>query len=211
MCTACEVGRSWLMANTREYVSPGGVAMASCIVRDALTMGPTRGEDGVTPHTRPPADEDADHLLVRTVLCLEGEVEVELICEPVFDYGRTPAEWTLVDGERHAADASGAGQTIRLQTDMALGIEGNRVRARHALRQGEKLYCSLSWAEGLASPADADDAFGRLSATTSYWRSWLGRARIRPVVATPGTRRARRRVLAAPTGGLEGALTFVSQ
>src|SRR5437763_5572550 len=95
------------------------------LVRDALTMGPRHGEDGVTPHTRPPADEDADHLLVRTVLCLEGEVEVELICEPVFDYGRTPAEWTLVDGERHAADASGADQTIRLQTDMALGIEGN--------------------------------------------------------------------------------------
>jgi GH15 family glucan-1,4-alpha-glucosidase len=34
------------------------------IVRDALTMGPRHGEDEVTPHTRPPADDDADHLLV---------------------------------------------------------------------------------------------------------------------------------------------------
>ena len=32
-------------------------------VRDALTMGPRRGEDTVTPHTRPPADIDGDHLL----------------------------------------------------------------------------------------------------------------------------------------------------
>ena len=37
----------------------------------------------VTPHTRPPADEDADHMLVRTVECIEGQVEVELVCEPV--------------------------------------------------------------------------------------------------------------------------------
>jgi GH15 family glucan-1,4-alpha-glucosidase len=60
------------------------------IVRDALTVGPRRGEDRVTPHTRPPTDEDADHVLVRLALCLEGEVEIELTCEPVFDYGRVP-------------------------------------------------------------------------------------------------------------------------
>ncbi|WP_422387449.1 trehalase-like domain-containing protein [Arthrobacter sulfonylureivorans] len=41
-------------------------------VRDALTMGPREGEDEVTPHTRPPADDDADHVLVRTVRCLDG-------------------------------------------------------------------------------------------------------------------------------------------
>jgi GH15 family glucan-1,4-alpha-glucosidase len=147
-------------------------------VFDALTMGPTRGEDTVTPHTRPPADEDAEHMLVRTVLCLEGKVEMELVCEPVFEYGRVPAEWELVDGDRHAADASGAEVTIRLTTDMAMGIEGNRVRARHALQQGEQLYCSLSWAEGLASPRDLDDANARIAATRRYWRGWLGRARL---------------------------------
>jgi GH15 family glucan-1,4-alpha-glucosidase len=148
------------------------------VVRDALTMGPTRGEDAVTPHTRPPADDDADHLLVRSVECLEGNVEVELVCEPAFDYGRTQAEWTLADGGRHAADATGAGQTIRLQTDLALGIEGNRVRARHVLSAGERAYCALSWAEQLATPADADDAAARIVATTRFWRGWLGRARI---------------------------------
>ena len=147
-------------------------------VFDALTMGPTRGEDKVTPHTRPPADEDGDHMLVRTVECIEGLVEVELICEPVFDYGRTPAEWELVGEDRHAADASGAGTTIRLTTDMALGIEGDWVRARHTLEQGEQLYCSLSWAEGLASPNDIDDANARIAATRRFWRGWLGEARL---------------------------------
>ena len=129
-------------------------------MRDALTMGPRRSEDTITPHTRPPTDDDAEHLLVRTVRCIDGNVEVELVCEPVFDYGRTPAEWALVGDDRHAADASGAEQTIRLSTDMALGIEGNTVRARHTLAEGDELYCALSWAEGLASPADLDDANG---------------------------------------------------
>ena len=34
-------------------------------------------------------------MLVRTVECIGGQVEVELVCEPVFDYGRTPADWQL--------------------------------------------------------------------------------------------------------------------
>jgi GH15 family glucan-1,4-alpha-glucosidase len=147
------------------------------LVRDALTMGPRRGEDEVTPHTRPPADEDGDHMLVRTILCLEGSVEVELVCEPVFDYGRAPAEWSMVDAERHVADATGAGQTVRLQTDLALGIEGERVRARHILQRGEQAYCSLSWAEELASPQNVDEAHARLAATTRFWRAWLERSR----------------------------------
>src|SRR3954463_3866886 len=65
------------------------------VVREALTMGPRMQEDAVTPHTRPPADDDADHMLVRTVRCVEGRIDLELICEPVFDYGRTSAEWSL--------------------------------------------------------------------------------------------------------------------
>ena len=148
------------------------------VVREALTMGPTRGRDEVTPHTRPPADDDGEHMLVRTVECIEGQVEVELICEPAFDYGRTPAEWSLVGDDLHTADASGAGQTVRLRTDLMLGIEGNRVRARHVLKEGDRMFCALSWAEELATPADVEDAQERLATTSRFWRSWLGRARI---------------------------------
>ncbi|MGH3042856.1 MAG: glycoside hydrolase family 15 protein [Gaiellaceae bacterium] len=152
--------------------------MGWIVVRDALTMGPWDHDDAITPHTRPPADDDADHMLVRTVECLAGSVEVELVCEPVFDYGRVPAAWTMADDDRHTADASAADVTIRLQTDMALGIEGDRVRARHALEPGERLYCSLSWAENLRSPGDVEDAVKRLDNTVRYWRAWLGRARL---------------------------------
>ncbi|HXB65243.1 MAG TPA: glycoside hydrolase family 15 protein [Solirubrobacteraceae bacterium] len=147
------------------------------LVRDALILGPRRGEDHVTPHTRPPTDEDADHTLVRVAMCLEGEVEIELTCEPVFDYGRVTAEWSLTE-DGHRADASGEGLTIRLQSDMAVGVEGDWVRARHTLRKGEQIYCALSWAEDLATPMDVDQANARLAATAHYWRAWLDRARM---------------------------------
>ncbi|MGY4771286.1 glycoside hydrolase family 15 protein [Kribbella sp. CWNU-51] len=148
------------------------------LVHDALTMGPSKGPDTVTPHTRPPADDDADHMLIRTIECLEGSVEVELVCEPAFDYGRVPAEWTMVGEDAHAADATGAGQTFRLCTDMLIGIEGGSARARHVLSKGEKAYCALSWADGLATPADLADAEARVNATIRFWRNWLARARI---------------------------------
>jgi alpha,alpha-trehalase len=156
------------------YKSPSGWIL----VRDALTIGLWDHEDKITPHSRPPADYDADHLLVRTVLCLEGRVEVELICEPAFDYGRVPAAWSAVGGDRHAADASGADQTIRLYSDLAMGIEGSRVRARHVLGPGDRAYCALSWAEGLAAPQNVDEAEARIAATIRYWRTWLTGARI---------------------------------
>jgi alpha,alpha-trehalase len=146
-------------------------------VRDALTLGPRRGVDTVTPHTRPPTDEDAEHLLLRVAVCLEGEVEVELTCEPVFDYGRVTPAWTVSD-DGHRAEASGADLTLRLQTDMAVGVEGDWVRARHVLKQGEQIFCALSWAEALAAPEDIDDANARLASTGRYWRGWLGRARL---------------------------------
>ena len=123
------------------------------VVRDALTMGPRRGEDTVTPHTRPPADDDADHMLVRTAECIEGTVEIELVCEPVV---RLRARARRVDAERRTATAPrrpAPAQTIRLQTDMLLGIEGGRGPgpARPASRRDGSSARS-SWAEDAPVP-----------------------------------------------------------
>ena len=69
--------------------------------------------------------------------------------------------------------------TIRLRTDMALGIEGNRVRARHVLREGERavLLAVVGRGAGVAGRRSTTrDA--RLDATTRFWRAWLARARL---------------------------------
>ena len=164
-------------AGTNTLVTSWKTPSGWAEVRDALTMGPRRGEDTITPHTRPPTDEDADHVLVRTVKCIDGSVEVELVCEPGFDYGRVLADWTLTP-DRHRADATGAGQSMRLQTDMLLGVEANHVRARHVLHEGEELFCALSWDDSAPVPATVEEANALMLATTRFWRRWLARARI---------------------------------
>ncbi len=147
-------------------------------VRDALTIGPRRGPDTITPHTRPPADDDAGHVLVRTVTCLDGAVEIELLCEPVFDYGRDTAEWRSRATTATSPMRPRGELTIRLRTDMALGVEGGRVRARHTLRAGERLFCALSWAEEPRRCRPARTRPRRSStATAAFWRTWLDRAR----------------------------------
>jgi len=162
---------------TNLLVTSWKTATGWVVVRDALTMGPRRAEDTVTPHTRPPADEDADHALVRTATCIDGRVEIELVCEPAFDYGRVEAEWTLV-ADRHHARASGADQAVELQTDLLLGIEGGRARARHVLRAGETAYCALGWSEQAHLPTTVEEALEQLDATTTFWRNWLAQAAI---------------------------------
>ncbi|MBV9414207.1 MAG: glycoside hydrolase family 15 protein [Solirubrobacterales bacterium] len=187
------------------WKTPSGWAM----VREGLAMGPRRGDDTITPHTRPPTDEDAEHMLVRIVRCIEGSVEVELTCEPGFDYGRTLPEWTLTP-DRHRADASGSDLKIRLQTDMLLGVEANQVRARHVLQEGEELFCALAWDDGAPAPITVEEATARLDATAKFWRHWLSRARIpdhefRPLIQRPAL--AIKGLTYMPTGATLAALT----
>ena len=149
------------------------------VVRDALTMGPTRGPDTVTPHTRPPADDDAEHMLVRTAECLERprrdgagvRAGVRLRRHP----GDVVASWTgrATSPMRPAATSrSGCTPTCR-SASRAAGCG-----AATCSRAGERVYCALSWAEGLARPPTSTTPRRRVAATVAFWRRWLDRARI---------------------------------
>ena len=64
------------------------------IVRDALVMGPWHDIGSRSPtHRRTPMDWDAEHILLRTVRCVSGTVELVMNCEPSFDYHRVGASW----------------------------------------------------------------------------------------------------------------------
>src|SRR6201987_1256566 len=108
-------------------------------VIDALTIGEWHDNVHGSSHTRAPTDFDADHLLVRLVECIQGQVQVELVCEPMLDYGAPPAEGNVPDigadggGALDAANGEGA---IRLYSDIRMGVEGNRVHGRHTMREG---------------------------------------------------------------------------
>src|SRR5918996_3922242 len=78
------------------------------IVRDAMTLGDWRQENDFEPHRRPPPDDEAEHVLVRTVECVQGEVDIEMICQPAWEYGATRVDWERRGGAgAHAAGTPG--------------------------------------------------------------------------------------------------------
>ena len=148
------------------------------MVRDALIMGPRRREDTITPHTRPPADDDAEHLLVRTVALPRGQrrgrAGLRARCST------TGARWP---SGRSSDDLHTRRRDGRRPDDPAAdrhGASASRATAcapATCCARASELFCALSWAEGLDAPADVEDAAARIAATARFWRAWLGRAR----------------------------------
>ena len=69
--------------------------MGWVIVRDALGIGPWHHHtERSRTRTRSPTDHDADHVMLRLVECVQGSVEINLECEPAFDYGGLAADWS---------------------------------------------------------------------------------------------------------------------
>ena len=149
-----------------------------CIVREALLMGPWHHEHAhESSHRRPPTDRDAEHVLLRLAYCAQGSVELNLICEPMLDYGRLSPTWSWVDDSYHDAVATAKGMDdleLRLRTDLRVGFEGRRCEARTTLSEGQGCYVALSWAsdhDGL--PGDYEEAGRHLDETKAFWREWL--------------------------------------
>ena len=147
------------------------------IVRDVMLIGPWHHEDERSKtQRRAPTDYDADHVLLRMVRCVNGEVQLSMHCSPVFDYGRQQASWRYLGPGYHEAEAEGDGSQppIRLTTDMRLGFEGTRATARTLLKEGDQRFVAMSWSEH-APPRDVDEAYGRLVWTAHHWQHWLAR------------------------------------
>jgi GH15 family glucan-1,4-alpha-glucosidase len=147
------------------------------IVRDMLLMGPWHHETELShTHRRAPTDYDADHVLLRTVRCVNGEVQLSLQCDPRFDYGRAQARWTYAGDSYYeaVARAEGADVQLRLTSDLRLGFEGSRAIARTLLHEGDLRFCALSWTEHEA-PRTYGEAYERLVWTAHHWQHWLAR------------------------------------
>jgi GH15 family glucan-1,4-alpha-glucosidase len=149
--------------------------MGWVIVRDVLCIGPWHHEEERSNrHRRSPTDHEAEHVLVRTVKCVEGSAEIHLDCEPVFDYGGLAAEWRYAAAGYHEAVASSEGIDIELKlaTNMRLGFEGPRAKARTTLHEGDAVFAALGWSD-YPLPASYEEASGRLERTAHYWQEWL--------------------------------------
>jgi alpha,alpha-trehalase len=156
-----------------SWDAPGGWI----IVRDVLLIGPWHHEhDRSNTHRRAPTDYDADHVLLRTIRCVDGEVQIALDCEPAFDYGRLRGDWSYAgEGYHEAVCRCAVDQPdLTLVSDLNLGIEGPRVAARHLMKEGEQVFCALAWSEHPA-PRTFEGAYKRLVWTAHHWQHWLAR------------------------------------
>lgn len=145
------------------------------VVKDALTIAdwaPASG-DRANRRGRPETAHESDRSLLRTITCIDGEVEMEMECLPRFGYGFEGAEWS--GGELGEAVASAAdGSSLQLNSDMDLTVEGGAVRGKLTLREDETAFCALSWGEGgLGGPRSAPEAMERIDSTEEFWREWL--------------------------------------
>jgi GH15 family glucan-1,4-alpha-glucosidase len=149
------------------------------IVRDALLIGPWHHQDDRSlTYRRTPNDYEAEHILLRTIRCVSGEVQTIMDCEPVPDYGRTPVQWDYT-GESYQqgrATADGTDLGLTLTTDMRLGFEGGQASTRTLLKAGDLRFVALSWG-GAVPPTTYDDARARQVWTAHHWQHWLARGR----------------------------------
>jgi alpha,alpha-trehalase len=145
------------------------------IVRDVLLIGPWHHEhDRSHTHRRAPTDYDADHVLLRLIRCVNGEVQVTLDCEPRFEYGRLNGSWEYTGPGYHEAccTADGSEVQLKLNSDMNVGFEGPRATARTLMKEGDTLFVAIAWSEH-PGPTTYEDAYARLVWTAHHWQHWL--------------------------------------
>ena len=122
-------------------------------------------------------DWDAEHTLLRTVRCVSGTVELVMDCEPSFDYNRNPAKWEYSaagygEAVARAKNDPDAYPTLRLTTNLRIGLDGRQARARTRLKEGDDIFVALSFSSN-AAPQTYAEAADKMWSTSECWRQWI--------------------------------------
>jgi len=136
----------------------------SLVVTDALCMGPDNHG-----HT---LGRGARRLMVRSVACTEGAVDVELEYAPRPEYGLLRPLLSAVDG---GVTARGGAEWLVLSTPVPVGIDDSTATARFPLRAGEIVQFGLHRSTLEEAPAHVwsqDELAATLAGTVDAWRSW---------------------------------------
>jgi len=114
--------------------------------------------------------------LHRRIDCPSGEVEVEIIFDPRFDYGRdVPRMWTNDEGIV-AEGKDGAKLSLSCSRRLELtALPAGGMRATTTLREGEMLWCVLAWNKPSFDAVGAHRPFEQLRLTRRTWREWAAK------------------------------------
>jgi GH15 family glucan-1,4-alpha-glucosidase len=115
--------------------------------------------------------------LVRAIVGIRGEIELEARIEPRFDYGRRPHA-AHVDGARARFESDGL--TLRLASSWPLAGHDDDVRARFVVRAGDQggfvLTAGAEEDEMVLGSGVVQDHYEE---TVAFWRRWIERSRYR--------------------------------
>lgn len=147
------------------------------VVYDFLAIGPWHHEEErEARHRRAPSDYEAEDCMVRIATCVQGVIDLNMECAPVFDYGERSACWEYTGSGYSQARASAEGCDVPLWLDSSLrvGFEGRLAAARTTLRENHSAFASLSWSSGRRGPQSTEEAYEWMQRTANFWREWLG-------------------------------------
>jgi GH15 family glucan-1,4-alpha-glucosidase len=146
------------------------------VVYEFLAIGPWHHEDEREPrHRRAPYDYEAEDCMVRIASCVQGVIDLNCECSPVFDYGQKDANWeyTGLGYNQAAASAEGCDLTLTLDSSLRFGFEGRLASARTTLRENQSAFVSLNWSGGGRCPQRVEEAYEWMQRTSAFWREWL--------------------------------------
>jgi alpha,alpha-trehalase len=143
------------------FATPSGVL----VVQDALAMGPeNRGHE---------LGRNAPHLLVRSLACIRGEVDVEMEYAPRPEYGLIHPLLAEIAG---GVSAGGGSDVLMLSSAVELTIDGSTARGRFTLRDGDRAGFALHHCRradrGMAGIWTQSEIAERLQDTIAAWESW---------------------------------------
>ncbi len=115
-----------------------------------------------------------EHELLRIIECTEGEVDVEIVCDPRPGYGRAAVRFADSGRLGFFGDAGGGALVVRSEVPLALDAGRPGLHGRMPMRRGDRRCVSLSWdSEYPAVLSVLGDAAGEREAhTRAWWREW---------------------------------------
>ncbi|MCC7241507.1 MAG: glycoside hydrolase family 15 protein [Acidobacteria bacterium] len=173
----CLVRVAGTNASTRRYLANTNVLETTFVSQS----GTVRLTDlmPVTDETHQRTRLAPDGELLRTIECIAGDVDVDVLCEPRPDYGRSAVRIDDRGPLGFVAEAQGQLVVIRADAPLTRDADGRGLRGRLRLRQGERRYVSLSWtaAHPAVLPVLGAEAAARVAESVAWWRHWADRCR----------------------------------
>jgi len=113
------------------------------------------------------------HELHRRLDCMTGEVEVEIVFDPRFDYGRGTTKLTIAE---HGVLAEGE-HGERLSLSVTEGVvwkllPTGAARGTVTVRPGMQVWCVLAWGSDDVAHFASHRPFEQLRVTRHNWRDW---------------------------------------